>query len=32
MVIDYINGGTVAKKIKDSKTGIPVETARNYFR
>ena len=32
MVMDYMNGGTVAKKIKDSKTGLPVETARDYFR
>ena len=32
LVLDYLNGGTIADKIKSSVTGIPSSTARDYFR
>ena len=32
MVMDYIQGGSVADMIKLSKTGLPTDTARAYFR
>ena len=32
MVMDYIQGGSVADMIKLSKTGLPKDTARAYFR
>ena len=32
MVMDYMNGGTVADKIKLSENGLDTDTARSYFR
>ena len=32
LVMDFIEGGSVARQIRRSKDGLPMETARNYFR